>query len=80
MPENKKFNPDLRELLDGVYGEKKISRYSLVTATAKLAREIADERLEDPEPDDTEKPVSEALEKLLNGEYLIEEPEEIRDI
>ena len=80
MPENKKFNPDLRKLLDGEHGEKHVSRYSLVTATAKLARQISDERLENPDPNVTEKPVSKALEELLDGEYEIEEPEEIRNI
>ena len=80
MPENKKFNPDLRELLSGRDGNQTISRYSLVSATAKLARQIADERLENPDPNVTEKPVSVALEELLDGEYYIEEPEEIRNL
>lgn len=79
MPENKKFNPDLRKLLNGEHGEKHISRYSLVTATAKLAREISEENEEKDELV-TEKPVSAALEKLLDGEYVIEEPDEIKDI
>lgn len=79
MPENKKFNPDLRKLLNGEHGEKQISRYSLVTATAKLAREISEENEEKDELV-TEKPVSIALEKLLDGEYAIEEPDEIKDI
>lgn len=79
MPENKKFNPDLRNLLNGEHGEKHISRYSLVTATAKLAREISEENEEKDELV-TEKPVSAALEKLLDGEYVIEEPDEIKDI
>lgn len=68
------FNPDLRNVL-----KNHLSRYSLVTATAKRAREIA----EDAEANKiamTEKPVSVALEEILNGEYLIVEPEEIRNI
>ncbi len=68
------FNPDLRGLL-----KNHLSRYSLVTATAKRAREIS----EDAEANKiamTEKPVSVALEELLNGEYVIVEPEEIRNI
>ncbi len=68
------FNPDLRNIL-----KNHLSRYSLVTATAKRAREIA----EDAEANKiamTEKPVSVALEELLNGEYVIVEPEEIRNI
>lgn len=77
MPDNKKFNPDLRNLLNGERSEKNISRYSLVTATAKLAREISDKAAEEDEII-TEKPVTTALDKLLSGEYEIEEPEEIR--
>ncbi|MCQ2461370.1 MAG: DNA-directed RNA polymerase subunit omega [Clostridia bacterium] len=78
MAENKKFNPDLREILTDDNGNQ-ISRYSLVTATAKLAREISDEAAENHEII-TEKPVSTALEKLLDGEYKIEEPAEIREL
>lgn len=78
MAENKRFNPDLREILhDGEAHQ--ISRYSLVTATAKLAREISDKAADDHEIV-TEKPVSTALDKLLSGEYTIEEPEEIKDL
>ncbi len=68
------FNPDLRNVL-----KNHLSRYSLVTATAKRAREIA----EDAEANKiamTEKPVSVALEEILNGDYVIVEPEEIRNI
>ena len=57
------FNPDLKN----------------VTATAKLAREISDQALEDGEIM-TEKPVSLALDELVEGKYVIVEPEEIRDI
>lgn len=73
------FNPDLKNLLEGEAGEKNVSRYSLVSATAKLAREISDEANMEGEIL-TEKPVSMALEKLLDGEYTIEEPLEIRDL
>ncbi len=73
------FNPDLKELLYGENNEKNISRYSLVSATAKLAREISDEANAEGEIL-TEKTVSLALEKLLEGDYSIEEPEEIRDL
>lgn len=68
------FNPDLRNVL-----KNHLSRYSLVTATAKRAREIA----EDAEANKiamTEKPVSVALAEILNGDYVIVEPEEIRNI
>lgn len=78
MAENKRFNPDLRDLLKGEGGHA-ISRYSLVTATAKLAREISDKASEEHEII-TEKPVSTALDKLLSGEYAIVEPEEIKDL
>lgn len=78
MAENKKFNPDLREVLTDENGNQ-ISRYSLVTATAKLAREIATKAAEEEEII-TEKPVSTALEKLIDGEYSIVEPIEIREL
>ncbi|MCQ2489573.1 MAG: DNA-directed RNA polymerase subunit omega [Clostridia bacterium] len=78
MADNKMFNPDLRDLLVDENGNQ-ISRYSLVTATAKLAREISDEACENHEII-TEKPVSTALDKLLAGEYTIEEPAEIKEL
>lgn len=68
------FNPDLRGVL-----KNHLSRYSLVTATAKRAREIA-ETAEENKEIITEKPVSLALEEILNGDYVIVEPEEIRNI
>ena len=68
------FNPDLRKVLTN-----HLSRYSLVTATAKRAREIA-ENAEENKVIITEKPVSLALEEILAGEYVIVEPEEIRNI
>lgn len=68
------FNPDLRGLL-----KNHLSRYSLVTATAKRARDIA-EKAEAEKTPMTEKPVSVALDELLNGDYVIVEPEEIRNI
>lgn len=68
------FNPDLRGVL-----KNHLSRYSLVTATAKRAREIA-ENAEENKIIITEKPVSLALEEILDGQYVIVEPEEIRNI
>ncbi len=68
------FNPDLRGVLTN-----HLSRYSLVTATAKRAREIAEEA-EENKVIMTEKPVSLALEEILAGDYVIVEPEEIRNI
>ncbi len=68
------LNQDLSKVLTG-----HISRYSLVTATAKLAREISDKNLED-KVITTEKPVSDALDKLLDGSYKIIEPDEIAHI
>lgn len=68
------LNQDLSKVLTG-----RISRYSLVTATAKLAREISDKNLED-KVITTEKPVSDALNQLLEGEYKIIEPDEIAHI
>lgn len=68
------LNQDLSKVLTG-----HISRYSLVTATAKLAREISDKNLED-KVITTEKPVSDALDKLLDGSYKIVEPDEIANL
>lgn len=68
------FNPDLRGVL-----KNHLSRYSLVTATAKRAREIA-ETAEENKEIMTEKPVSVALDEILAGQFTIIEPEEIRNI
>ena len=67
-------NQDLSKVLTG-----HISRYSLVTATAKRAREISKKNLEDKNIT-TEKPVSLALNDLLEDKYRIIEPEEIANI
>ena len=71
---NFKFNPDLSSVLSN-----NISRYSLVRATAKRAREISQEADEE-KIILTEKPVSIAIDEIVRGEYKIVEPEEIRDI
>ena len=68
------FNPDLRNVL-----KDHLSRYSLVTATAKRAREIS-EYAQENKIAMTEKPVSVALEEILDGKFAIIEPEEIRNI
>lgn len=68
------LNQDLSKVLTG-----HISRYSLVTATAKRAREISNKNLEDKEIS-TEKAVSLALNDLLEDKYRIVEPEEIAHI
>ena len=67
-----KFNPDLKEVLSG-----HISRYSLVRATAKRAREIRDEAIENNAILD-EKTVSTAIEEIWDGKYVIEEPDSIK--
>ena len=69
-----KFNPDLKEVLSG-----HVSRYSLVRATAKRAREIAEEA-EDDGIILVEKPVSIALDEILSKKYEIVEPDEIKDL
>ena len=69
-----KFNPDLKDVLSN-----HMSRYSLVRATAKRAREISEEA-EEEKIILTEKPVSIAIDEIVNGELKIVEPEEIRDI
>lgn len=68
------FNPDLRNVL-----KNNVSRYSLVTAVAKRAREIAIAAEENNEILE-EKPVSMALDEIIAGEVQIVEPEEIRNI
>ena len=56
------FNPDLKKLLKGCN-----SRYSLVVGTAKRAREPIDV-----------KTVSVAIDEILDGKYVIEEPDELK--
>lgn len=68
------LNPDLRQVL-----KNHTSRYSLVIATAKRAREISEQAEEDREIL-TEKPVSIAIEEIMDGKYNVVEPEEIRNI
>ena len=62
------INVDMKPLLKGG-----ISRYSLVVGVAKRSREIADEANEAKEII-LEKPVSLAVEELLDGKFSIEEP------
>ncbi len=68
------FNPDLREVL-----KNKTSRYSLVTAIAKRAREISTDAQENEEILN-DKPVSIALDEIITGKFEVVEPEEIRNI
>ena len=68
------LKPNLKDIL-----KNHLSRYSLVTATAKRARQIALEN-EENNVVSTEKPVSVALQEIIEGKYTIVEPEEIRDI
>ena len=68
------FNPDLKNVL-----KNHLSRYSLVAATAKRARQISDEALENGEIM-VEKPVSIALDEIVEGQYKVIEPEEIRNL
>ena len=66
------FNPDLKKMLKNVN-----SRYSLVVGTAKRAREIRDEAIAREEHIDV-KTVSMAIDEILDGKYVVEEPEEIK--
>jgi DNA-directed RNA polymerase subunit omega len=68
------FNPDLRNVL-----KSNVCRYSLVTAVAKRAREIALAAEENNEILD-EKPVSLALDEIISGKVEIVEPEDIQNI
>lgn len=65
------FNPDLKKLLKGCN-----SRYSLVIGTAKRAREIREDAIKRDVLLDT-KSVSLAIDDILNGKYVIEEPQEL---
>ncbi len=66
------FNPDLKELLKNCN-----SRYSLVVATAKRAREIRDEAIEREEHIDV-KTVSTAINEIVDGKYVVEEPDKLK--
>lgn len=66
------FNPDLKKMLENVN-----SRYSLVVGTAKRAREIREEAIENERQLD-EKTVSVAMEEIWDGKYVIEEPDSIK--
>ena len=67
------INPDLKALLKDCN-----SRYSLVVGTAKRAREIRDEAIEKEQQIDV-KTVSTAIDEILDGKYVIEEPDEIKN-
>ncbi len=66
------INQDLKKLLKGCN-----SRYSLVVGTAKRAREIQDEAIAREEHIDV-KTVSLAIDDILDGKYVIEEPDELK--
>lgn len=69
------INVDLKPLLKGG-----ISRYSLCVAIARLSRDINDDLMKNEKrAENTEKPVSLAVEKILSGEYRIIESDEIND-
>ena len=55
------FNPDLRNVL-----KNNVSRYSLVTAVAKRAREISED-----ETKNVTKPVIEAIREINDGEVIV---------
>ena len=66
------FNPDLKKLLKNCN-----SRYSLVVATAKRAREIREEAVKNEVLlDDIS--VSIAIDEILDGKYVVEEPSELK--
>lgn len=66
------FNPDLKKMLKNCN-----SRYSLVVGTAKRAREIRDEAIAREEHVDV-KTVSTAMDEILEGKYVVEEPDELK--
>lgn len=67
-------NPDMKKLL-----KNNISRYSLVIAAAKRARAIA-EKAEEDKVIMVEKPVTLAVDEIQRGDYVVVEPEEIRNL
>ena len=69
------LNPDLRELL----AKDDMSRYSLVIATAKRAREIA-ENAEKNHDIIIQKTVTIALEEILRGDYTLTESPDLEKI
>ncbi len=66
------FNADLKKLLKGCN-----SRYSLVVGVAERAREIQDRAIENEEHLD-DKTVSMAIDEVLDGKIVIEEPDELK--
>ncbi|MDR3345257.1 MAG: DNA-directed RNA polymerase subunit omega [Oscillospiraceae bacterium] len=73
------LNPDLRGVL-----QDHLSRYSLVIAAARRAREIVEEqetrsKIRGEKPSE-EKALSIAIDEILAGEIVIAEPEEIRHL
>ena len=68
---------DLRALLD----ENKVSKYSLVVACAKRAREISDHAVEN-KIEILEKPVTLAIDEFFAGKYKIveESTEELAEV
>lgn len=66
------FNPDLKKLLKNCN-----SRYSLVVATAKRAREIRDDAIKNEVLLNT-KSVSTAIDEILDGKYVVDEPAELK--
>ena len=68
------LNVDVRPILG-----KHTSRYSLVTAIAKHARDLVDEAEADRHTL-VGKPVSISLDDFLDDKYAVLEPEEIRNI
>ena len=69
---NFKFNPDLSSVLSN-----NISRYSLVRATAKRAREIADE-LSEKNMTLEEKPVKTAVDEFAARKFIIVEDPSVK--
>lgn len=69
------LNPDLRDLL----AKDDMSRYSLVIATAKRAREIA-ENAEKNHDIIIQKTVTISLEEILRGDYTVTESPELEKI
>lgn len=66
------YNPDIKKMLKDCN-----SRYSLVIGTAKRARMIRDEAVENEVLLDT-KTVSTAINEIDDGKYVVIEPDELK--
>ena len=75
------ITPSIEELTKG-----KMNRYALVMATAKAAKIVTDEYIEQREAaekkianKETDKPLSALIDRMYDGEIVVKEPEELEE-